>query len=302
MAKKRQKGRDMHDIFKCIGLIGVPRHHEAIETHKALFNWLKATGHRVLVETALGHCLPCAKDHASAIDEIGQQADLAIVVGGDGNMLRAARLLCHYDVKVIGVNRGNLGFLTDIDPKDAIVRLKSVLSGSYVEDPRFLLEVIIRQDGNDTACGIAVNEIVVHPTQIAHMIDFDAYINDQSAFSQRADGLIIATPTGSTAYSLSAGGPIVAPDLDAFIITPMFPHSLSVRPLVVKSDHIIRLKFPLKEKHLEIACDSQISIPINSTNEVIIKRSPHRFQLIHGCEYDYFRNLSSKLGWSKKMF
>lgn len=292
----------MRSRFKCIGLIGVPRHQDAIDTHKALFDWLTAEGFDVLLEKTLANCLPYAKKHFVSIESMGKKADLAIVIGGDGNMLRAARLLCQYDIKVIGVNRGNLGFLTDINPEQTIPQLKQVLAGRYVSDPRFLLQVNILENGKEKALGIAVNEIVIHATQVAHMIDYNAYINDRSAFSQRADGLIIATPTGSTAYSLSAGGPIIVPDLDAFLITPMFPHSLSVRPLVIKSDCIIRLTFPNTERQLEVVCDSQINLQIKNTDEIIIKRSPYLFRLIHGCEYDYFRNLSSKLGWSQKMY
>lgn len=292
----------MRSIFKCIGLLGMPRHHEAMKTHKILFDWLKNQGIEVLVEAELAGCLPYAQEHFAIVDKICQKIDLAIVIGGDGNMLRAARLLCPHNIKVIGVNRGNLAFLTDIIAEQAIEQLKGVLSGKYVNDPRFLLEVVVYDEAKEIASGIAINEIVVHPSQVAHMVNYDAYINDHAAFSQRADGLIIATPTGSTAYSLSAGGPIIAPALDAFIITSMFPHSLSVRPLVIKSDSVIRLSFPNRDSLLQIACDSQVSIPIKGTHEIVIKRSPYEFHLIHSCEYDYFQNLSLKLGWSKKMY
>jgi len=280
----------------------MPRHHEAMETHKVLFDWLKNEGFDVLVEKDLAGCLPYAQEHFATVDKICQKIDLAIVIGGDGNMLRAARLLCRHNIKVIGVNRGNLGFLTDIIAEQAKEQLKEVLSGKYINDPRFLLEVLVYEKEEEIASGIAINEIVVHPSQVAHMVNYDAYINDHTAFSQCADGLIIATPTGSTAYSLSAGGPIIAPALDALIITPMFPHSLSVRPLVIKSDSVIRLSFPTRDSHLEIACDSQVSIPVKSNHEIVIRRSPYEFHLIHSGEYDYFQNLSLKLGWSKKMY
>ena len=267
--------------FKCIGLVGIPRKLEAIETHQVLYDWLVNLGIEVT---------------------IGEQADLAIVVGGDGNMLRSARHLSHYKIKVIGVNRGNLGFLTDISHDHVIEQLTPVIKGEYDDDPRFLLEVSIYSDGQLINSGFAVNEIVVTPNTVAHMIDYDVYINERNAFSQRADGLIIATPTGSTAYSLSAGGPILAPHLDALIITPMFPHSLAVRPLVIKSDDPIHLKFPTTALDLNIACDSQIILPVRPTQDVIIRRSNYEFNLIHTKDYDYFNNLSSKLGWSQKMF
>ncbi|RKS85809.1 NAD+ kinase [Orbus hercynius] len=293
----------MNTQFNCIGLIGVPRQPEALVTHEMLYNWLTKNSYHVLVEDKLKEHLSFPVTSYASLDEIGQHAQLAVVIGGDGNMLRAARYLSHYDIKIIGINRGNLGFLTDITPDKAIASLSDVLSGEYVDDPRFLLEVTLyNQHGESTISSFAVNEIVVHPDQVAHMIEYEAYINDKKAFAQRADGVIISTPTGSTAYSLSAGGPIITPDLDALIITPMFPHSLSARPLVIKSDNIIRLKFPKATKILQVACDSQIILAAQPTDEIVIKCAPYQFNLIHSTRYNYFRNLSTKLGWSKKLY
>jgi NAD+ kinase len=292
----------MNTPFKCIGLIGLPRKLEAIETHQVLYDWLVSLGIPVLVEDRLADHIQFPVSHYASLEAIGEQADLAIVVGGDGNMLRSARYLSHYKIKVIGVNRGNLGFLTDISHEQVIEQLSSVIAGEYEEDPRFLLEVSIYDNGNLINSSFAVNEIVVTPNTVAHMIDYDVYINERNAFSQRADGLIIATPTGSTAYSLSAGGPILAPHLDALIITPMFPHSLAVRPLVIKGNNPIHLKFPTTALDLNIACDSQIILPVKPTQDVIIRRSLYEFNLIHTKDYDYFNNLSTKLGWSQKMF
>ncbi len=288
--------------FNCIGLIGLPRKLEAIESHQLIYHWLVKQGIRVLVEDNLAHHIQFPVHEYASIDEIGEKADLAIVVGGDGNMLRSARCLSGYPIKVIGVNRGNLGFLTDIHHEKAIEQLSSILAGQYDDDPRFLLEAAVYDNEKLIHSSFAVNEIVIMPQTVAHMIDYDVYVNECNAFSQRADGLIISTPTGSTAYSLSAGGPILAPGLDAMIITPMFPHSLSVRPLVIKSNNLIRLKFPTTSLNLNIACDSQIILSASPMQEVVIRRSPYEFNLIHSKDYDYFNNLSTKLGWSQKMY
>ncbi|XKM13363.1 NAD(+) kinase [Orbaceae bacterium ac157xtp] len=292
----------MSKPFKCIGLIGLPRKADAFDTHKIIYQWLVSQGYQVLVEEDLKDLIHFDDIQFASLDQIGRHADLAIVIGGDGNMLRTARALSHHDIRIIGINRGNLGFLTDINPDTAIDQIGEVIKGNYIDDPRLLLEVTIYSQGKMIGSSFAVNEIVLHPSKVAHIVEFDAYINERSAFSQRADGLIVATPTGSTAYSLSAGGPIVSPQLDAIIITPMFPHSLSVRPLVIRSNNTILIKFPTTEQNIEVACDSQVILNAKPFDEVVIKRATHQFNLIHAKDYDYFRNLSTKLGWSKALF
>lgn len=156
--------------------------------------------------------------------EIGQQADLAVVVGGDGNMLGAARTLARYDIKVIGINRGNLGFLTDLDPDNAQQQRRTCWKAT-ISVKTVLLEARVCQQDCQKRISTAINEVVLHPGKVAHMIEFEVYIDEIFAFSQRSDGLIISTPTGSTAYSLSAGGPILTPSLDAITPVPMFPHT-----------------------------------------------------------------------------
>lgn len=207
--------------FDCIGIVGHPRHPAALATHEILYHWLKARGYAVMVEQQIAHDLNLTDAITGSLADIGQKADLAVVVGGDGNMLGAARVLARYDIKVIGVNRGNLGFLTDLDPDNALQQLSDVLEGEYLSEQRFLLETHVRRTNQQSRISTAINEVVLHPGKVAHMIEFEVYIDDRFAFSQRSDGLIIATPTGSTAYSLSAGGPILTPTLDAIVLVPM---------------------------------------------------------------------------------
>lgn len=292
----------MKNHFKCIGIVGHPRHPTALTTHEMLWRWLCSKGYEVLVEQQIAHELQLSNVKTGTLAEIGQQADLAVVVGGDGNMLGAARTLARYDINVIGINRGNLGFLTDLDPDNALQQLADVLEGHYIAEKRFLLEAQVCQQDCQKRISTAINEVVLHPGKVAHMIEFEVYIDDRFAFSQRSDGLIITTPTGSTAYSLSAGGPILTPNLDAIALVPMFPHTLSSRPLVISSDSQIRLKFSQTNIDYEVSCDNQLVLPIKEGDEVIIKRSRQKLNLVHPTDYNYFNTLSSKLGWSKKMF
>lgn len=216
-------------------------------------------------------------------------------------MLGAARVLARYDIKVIGINRGNLGFLTDLDPDNAQQQLADVLEGRYITESRFYLKR--RSADKDASRGLVQPSMKLCCTgKVAHMIEFEVYIDEIFAFSQRSDGLIISTPTGSTAYSLSAGGPILTPSLDAIAIVPMFPHTLSARPLVINSSSTIRLKFSHMRSDLEVSCDSQIALPIREGEDVLIRRNDDHLNLIHPENYSYFNTLSSKLGWSKKLF
>lgn len=290
--------------FKVIGIVGHPRKNSALQMHKNIFHWLRERGFNVLVEAEVGEVLAIEDEYLATLEQIGERADLAIVIGGDGNMLGKARVLSHYDIAVVGVNRGNLGFLTDIDPENVYSQLYSYLiNKDFFIEERFLLDAYIQCGDELTYCSNALNEVVIHPARIAHMIDFQVYIDNKFAFSQRSDGLIISTPTGSTAYSLSAGGPILTPNLDAIALVPMFPHTLSSRPVVIDGDSQISLSFASYTiKHLALNCDSHADFEFTSKDRVLIKKSPYKLKLLHLKDYNYFNVLGSKLGWLKKLF
>lgn len=293
----------MKTEFKCIALLGIPRKEEALDTHRLLFNWLTTLGYDVLVEDQLAHKMSLPDAHFASLNHIGKKAQLAIVVGGDGNMLRTARSLFSDSIRIIGVNRGHLGFLTEINPDTAIAQLTDVLKGHFIDEPRMLLEIkIYNQNGELRASSFAVNEIVLHPTQVAHMVTYHAKINDEDAFTQRADGMMVSTPTGSSAYSLSAGGPLIEPNVSGFILMPMFPQSLSARAIVIQSDRVIRFSFVEENKTLNVSCDSQIILEVEPTDEIVIQKAKHQLNLIHGKDYNYFRLLSTKLGWFNPLF
>ncbi|HAS6039957.1 NAD(+) kinase [Vibrio vulnificus] len=294
----------MKKPFNVIAIIGKPRDQQAIQTHRDLYHWLSSLGYQVFIDDRLSAILnDVPEEHFSGLVELGEKADLAIVVGGDGNMLGAARILSRFNTRVIGVNRGNLGFLTDLNPEDFQHSLKAVLDGAYIEEERFLLEAEIHRHGQVKSHNAALNEAVLHPGQVAHMIEFEVYIDESFAFSLRADGLIISTPTGSTAYSLSGGGPILSPSLNAISLVPMFPHTLSSRPLVVDGNRRIKLLVsPDNRGTQEVSCDGQVSLPVSPGDEIHIYQSPNRLRLIHPKDYSYYHVLRNKLGWSSKLF
>ncbi|NLS14106.1 NAD(+) kinase [Vibrio sp. SM6] len=290
--------------FNVIAIIGKPRNQQAVQTHRDLYEWLIAMEYEVLIDDRLANTLTdVPKAHFASLVDLGQRADLAIVVGGDGNMLGAARILSRFDISVIGVNRGNLGFLTDLDPDNFHQPLQTVLDGHFIAEERFLLEAEIHRHDQVKSRNAALNEVVLHAGQVAHMIEFEVYIDNSFAFSLRADGLIVATPTGSTAYSLSGGGPILSPSLNAMSLVPMFPHTLSSRPLVVDGKRQIKLVVsPENRGTQEISCDGQVSLPVTPGDEILIFQSPNVLKLIHPQGYSYYHVLRNKLGWSSKLF
>ncbi|MBQ4833233.1 NAD(+) kinase [Pseudoalteromonas sp. MMG010] len=294
----------MDSPFNTIGLIGKANHSGAATTLQRLYSFLLALGFDVLVEKRTGCQLSgLPKEHLVNLVELGEQADLAIVVGGDGNMLGAARVLARFDVAVIGVNRGNLGFLTDLSPEGFEASLEQVLSGEFIAENRFLLEVEVYRHNELKSANSAVNEAVLHADKVAHMIEFEAYINNDFVFSQRSDGLIVSTPTGSTAYSLSGGGPILTPELNAMSLVPMFPHTLSSRPLVVDADNEVRLKLSLENTDsLQVSCDSHVVLALLPGDEVVIKKADKKLKLIHPKNYSYYDVLRKKLNWGSRLY
>ncbi|TMP84189.1 NAD(+) kinase [Pseudoalteromonas phenolica] len=294
----------MTSPFKTIGLIGKPNHKGAALTLHRLYTFLQALGYEVLVEERVGaQVAEIAPEGLIELVELGKRCDLAIVIGGDGNMLGAARVLARFDVAVIGVNRGNLGFLTDLNPDGFEPALEEVLRGEFIAESRFLLEVEVYRHHELKSANSAMNEAVLHADKVAHMIEFEAFIDDQFVFSQRSDGLIVSTPTGSTAYSLSGGGPILTPELNAMALVPMFPHTLSSRPLVVDGDKEVRLKLSLENTDsLQVSCDSHVVLAVLPGDEVVIKKAKSALRLIHPKSYSYYDVLRQKLNWGSRLY
>lgn len=290
-------------LYNTVGLIGKPSHEATHSSIEILVSELKKRNCKVLLENRIAQDMSDDDYEAASLSEIGAQADLAIVVGGDGNMLGAARVLAEYDVDVVGVNRGNLGFLTDINPEDITTQLNHIFNNKVYREKRFILEAQVFRDDKLQQSHSAINEVVLHHSKVAHMMEFELYVGSDFVFSQRSDGLIIATPTGSTAYSLSGGGPILVPHLDALTLVPMFPHTLSNRPIVVDANSEITLKISHQNSDsVQISCDSHVVIDVEPGDYVKIRKNKKHLTLVHPPDYNYFNVLRTKLNWGSKLY
>lgn len=223
-----------------------------------------------------------------------KRADLVIAIGGDGTLLSTARNFGYYDIPVLGINLGNLGFLTDIAPADLTFELKKIMEGNFVKDKRIFLEAGV--EGKNERYK-ALNEIVLHSGSIAQLIEYDLFIDNEFVYRQKADGLIISTPTGSTAYSLSGNGPIISPEVKAITLLPMFPHSLNARTLITGHDKQIRLRVRGKSRAY-LSMDSHHNLKVSSKEDVYIQKANTELTLIHPTEHSFFSSCRDKLGWS----
>jgi NAD+ kinase len=233
--------------------------------------------------------------------KMNDKNDLIVVVGGDGSLLSAARMAVNVNVPVIGINRGRLGFLTDILPQDIETQLNAVFAGQYSEECRFLLQTSIYDQHKIYFTGDALNDVVLSRGSETHLIEFDVYVNQELVSHFRSDGMILSTPTGSTAYALSAGGPIMHPQLNAIVLVPMFSHSLSSRPLVIDGEAHIELHIGECNEHdLRLSCDGHESRMVKPGQKVTIKKNINQLRLLHPLDYHYYDTLRSKLGWESK--
>lgn len=263
--------------------------------------FLAAQQVEVLIAEEAFQMLGDGEGKSSTLDEMGQACDLIIAVGGDGNMLGTARAFAPYGVPIVGINRGRLGFLADISPDEIEMSLGAVLGGDYTVEEHFLLEGEVAVQGI-TEVPSALNEVVIHSAAMPHMIEFNLYLNDKFVYNQYSDGLILATPTGSTAYSLSAGGPIMHPSLDALVLVPMFPHTLNSRPLVVPGNSEIKI---IVGSHVgtnaKVSFDSQVEFEIEPGQPLLVRKKEQRLKLIHPPGHSFFNVCRSKLDWASRV-
>ncbi len=288
--------------FHNIGVTGKPGSHSASETIGLLCQQLLESGKRVFMPERNQDFVGDERVTLVPFKELGTRCELVIVVGGDGSMLKTARELVDSQVPLLGINRGHLGFLTDIRPTEIDSRVPPILEGEYNLENRFLLNAEVYRKEQLIGSSCAVNDVVLYPGEIARMISFELYMDRQFVYSQRSDGLIVSTPTGSTAYALSAGGPIVAPETNSVVLVPMCPHTLTSRPITVSRQRTIDIVISESNPHNpQLSCDGQEIISLIPGDRIQVKQYPIEMRLVHPLDYDYFEVLRSKLNWGQKL-
>ena len=285
-------------VFNRIALVARVVSEQVADSLRLVERFLLEHGREVYIESNSANMLGESASISKTINEIGDCCDLVIAVGGDGNILSCAREMAPFGVPILGVNRGKLGFLADISPEDIETSVGQVLGGEYSVQEHFLLEG--RVEGSENVSS-ALNEVLLHTTVLPKMIEMEIFHNGHYVFTQKSDGLIVSSPTGSTAYALSAGGPIMYPSLNAIVLIPMFPHSLTNRPLVVPADGEIRIVLG-KEKGLKakVSFDSHLEFQIRSGDSLLINKKKEKLMLVHPPNYSFFEACRSKLDWASR--
>jgi NAD+ kinase len=284
--------------FKSIAIIGKYLNLSALQQMQTdladLARHLSAKNIDVWLEenTALGAELTGFK--TCSLEKIGEKVDLAIVMGGDGTMLSAARTLMQSDIPLVGINRGRFGFLTDLRAEEMLISINEILAGAYQTETRMLLTASVIRAGKQVHQGVAFNDIVVKSG--LRLIELEVEIDGKFMHKQRGDGLILSTPTGTTAYSLSAGGPILHPNLDAIALVPINPHTLSNRPIVLSSTSKIEVSL-VQVDDAQISYDGQFQLALEMGDKVQVQRAGKDITLLHPSEYCYFEMLRNKLNW-----
>lgn len=281
--------------FQQIGIFGKPGDPDVAETITRIAKHVTRSGRNVtLADDLAGVAADLPRQPREAL---AASIELAIVVGGDGTLLYAARLLADHDVPILGVNRGRLGFLVDVSPGN-LAEIDTVLAGEFTEDSRMLLDAEIHAGEQVLSRGTALNDVVLHRWNTARMIEFDIYVDGELLNSHRSDGLIISTPTGSTAYAMAGGGPIIHPDVNAIALVPICPHTLSIRPLVLSADSSVEITVPPEAfKHIRVSCDGQEDLGMVNGGHLVIRKRARKVMLVHPPQYRYFEILRAKLRW-----
>jgi NAD+ kinase len=286
-------------MIRAAGIITKPAHQKPRAVIPSLIEWLKQRNIEIFVDQDTQACSDTRVSCLSR-EDLAQKIDLLIVLGGDGTLLSGARALGGKKVPILGVNLGGLGFLSSVTLDELYPVLETVLADGYQTSERMMLEAKVTRDGRIVQQQDALNDAVVTKTALARMLEFDVLINGAPVTRYRADGLIVATPTGSTAYSLAAGGPIVDPHLDALLVTPICPHMLTNRPLVIPDTSRVEIDVAAIEEPVYLTLDGQVGFQLDSHDRVSVTQSANRVLLVQPQRKTYFDVLRSKLRWGER--
>ena len=291
--------------FQTVAVVARRQRRNIADTVLAVEQVLTERGIKVVFEDATEGFLEDGGDRRRVTmprKDLGAASDLIVVVGGDGSLLGVSRDIALNGVPVVGVNRGGLGFLAAVSPDALEEQLGSILAGEFSIEDHFLLTADVQRGDDLLASARALNDVVVHPGSMARMMEFELWIDGDYVYDQRSDGLIVASPTGSTAYALSAGGPIMHPNLDAIVIVPMFPHTLTSRPLVVRGESEIRIRvIRTGSDQAELSFDSQVNVPLLEGDEVVVAKHSTPLRLVYPTGHNFYEACRSKLDWASRL-
>ncbi len=285
-------------VIKTIAIVGKPMAAGITDSLSEIADFLTQSGHQVVFEAETARHVAQPGLAAWSPDQIGQQADAAIVVGGDGTMLGIARQLAPYDVPLIGINQGRLGFMTDIPVERMMPLLADMLAGKVESEQRTLLEGEVVRGTASIFHALAFNDVVVSRGAGSGMVELKVTVDGRFMYNQRSDGLIVATPTGSTAYALSAGGPLLHPNLQGIVLVPIAPHALSNRPIVLSDNSEILIEI-INGRDISVNFDMQSLASLQHHDRVIIRRSKHTITFLHPLGWSYYDTLREKLHWNE---
>ena len=289
--------------IKRIGIVLKPHQPEALQTICELVVWLAARGIELvggpeIERDRIQHQTGCAVEEVQP-DKLASKADLMLVLGGDGTMIATARMIGDQETPVLGVNYGGLGYLAEFRIEELYSALEAILAGNYRLDKRVMLAVELIRDGVSLTTNRVLNDVVINKSALARIIKIEAFFNSQFVNLFRADGLIVSTPTGSTAYNLSAGGPVIFPSMNAVVVTPICPFTLSNRPIVVPDNAEIELILKTDQEEVALTLDGQVGFPLKVEDRVVIGKSRTTFNLIQPSNRNYFDVLRDKLRWGR---
>jgi NAD+ kinase len=286
-------------MIRSAGILSKPRKEEICAVVPRLADWLRQRKVEVLFDSVAASCF-APREKESTPEELAARVELLIVLGGDGTLLAAARQFAEREVPILAVNLGGMGFLTSVTLDEAFPLLEIVFAGKHRLSPRMMLHAELLRGGKVARQQLALNDAVVARAAMSRILDFDVFVDGGFLARYRADGLIVSTPTGSTAYSLAAGGPILVPVLQAFLLTPICPHMLTNRPLVLPDTVKIELDFSALEEPAYLTLDGQVGVELQRADRITITKSASRVMLVRPQEKTFFKVLRSKLRWGQR--